>query len=422
MGVEEDYQKLPGNIDRKSFDNGKLKFIDYYSTPPMFFTKDMANVPCINRYANGHAFLIAGGPSFKNIDKNKLNKPGILTMGINNSSASFRPDLWTCVDSPSNFLASVWLDPKIEKIVPISHIDKKLFDSSKWRDTNVSVGDCPNVIYYRRNEVVDTEEYLFEDTINWGNHSNIGGGRSVFMAAIRILYILGIRNLYLLGVDFHMDEKTKYHFPQDRSRGSINGNMSTYNSMKKWFGELKEVFDEVGYKVYNCNKDSALKVFPYISFDDAFKEATKQLPNSEKTDGMYSRKDDEKKQKEVEEAKKIAQRYTDDDRIKIKEKLDSLRKELDNAKEEQHRILLEKFDDNAKQCFLWAHKLRRPENRTMAELYDWLKEASKHEIESDDIEDQFKTALYESQMEINRIRSTFKECNKRKNEIWGIVK
>jgi len=159
MSVDDDYAKLPGNIKKSDFDNGKLRFADYFSTPPMFFTKELANVPYVNRYNGGHGFLIAGGPSFKEIDKHELSRPGLLTMGINNSPASFRPNLWTCVDSPSNFLASIWLDPKIEKIVPISHIDKKLFDSSKWKDTNITVSDCPNVTYYRRNEVVDTDEY-----------------------------------------------------------------------------------------------------------------------------------------------------------------------------------------------------------------------------------------------------------------------
>lgn len=419
MGSKEDYSKLPGNINRDDYDNGHLKFSDYFSTPPMFFTKDLCNVPIINRYPNGHAFIIAGGPSFKNIDKSKLSMPGVLTIGINNSPASFRPNLWTCVDSPSNFLASIWLDPKIEKIVPISHIDKKLFDSEKWQDIDTTVGECPNVVYYRRNEVFDHEEYLFEDTINWGNHSNIGGGRSVFLAAIRIAFLLGIRNLYLLGVDFRMDKNNHYHFPQDRSNGSINGNMGTYNSMKKWFSQLKELFDQVGYNVYNCNPDSELKAFPFLSFDEAINMATSVIPKAEKTDGMYSRKNDESREKAAIKAKVVADNYTDDDRKQIKKKLDKLRSDLDGAKNDQYELLVENFPDHSIECHNWAHKLKKPTEDKLIYYYDKLKEAMK--IEGFNSDDVLLSDLYKSQLIIDEVRKEFNDCKKEKNKIFGIV-
>lgn len=412
--IEEDYSKI--NVTRSDYDNGDLRFADYFSTPSMFFTKDLANVPLEGIYNGGHAFLIASGPSFKNVDKNLLGLPGVLTMGLNNSPASFRPNLWTCVDSPSNFLASIWLDPKIQKIVPISHINKNLFDSSKWKDTNITVGDCPNVIYYRRNEVVNTDQYMFEDTINWGNHSNVGGGRSVFMAAVRILYLIGIRNLYLLGVDLHMDDKHKYHFPQDRNKGSINGNMSTYRSMKNWFSELKPIFDSLDFKVYNCNPDSALRVFPFIDFKEAIDLATDKMPKNEKTDGMYTRKAEEKKKQELVKAKKVADKYTDEDRKISKEKLDGFRKELDDAKENQNIILQRLFPDNTREAYLWAHKLKRPSNDKMAAIYDMLKKMDKELMGDEYFE------LYNSQVLINEARVRFREYEKEKNKIHGVVR
>lgn len=415
--IEQDYSKV--NVNRAEYDNGDLEFDDYFSTPPMFFTKNLANVPLENIYNGGHAFLIAGGPSFKNIDINKLSGPGILTYGLNNSPASFRPNMWTCVDSPSNFLASIWLDPKIQKIVPISHVNKNLFDSGEWKDTNTVVGDCPNVIYYRRNEVVNVDQYLYEDTINWGNHSNVGGGRSVFMAAIRIMYIMGIRNLNLLGVDLHMDDKNKYHFPQERNRGSINGNMSTYSSMKQWFAKLKPQFDKIGFNVFNCNKDSALKAFPFKSFDKAIEDATTKMPKQEKTDGMYTRKAAEKKKNENLQAKKRAEKYTDEDRKNSKIKLDNMRSELDNAKEAQNICLQKMFPDYTEAAYLWAHKLKKPDDQKMSELYDNLKFWSQSKTPP---EDELLKELYDTQMTINKTRIMFKNCEKEKNMMHGIAK
>lgn len=420
MTIEDDYAKLPGTIVKSNFDNGKLSFKDYFSTPPMFFTKNRENVPFINRFNGSCGFLIAGGPSFKDIDHSKLALPGVLTMGINNSPATFRPDMWTCVDSPSNFLASIWLDPKIQKIVPMSHVEKKLFDSSKWKDSKTTVGDCPNVVYYRRNEVVNTDEYLFEDTMNWGNHSKVGGGRSVFMVAMRLMFLMGVRRLYLLGVDFHMDKNNHYHFPQNRTKSSVSGNMSTYSSMKKWFSELKPIFDEIGFEVYNCNPDSALTVFEYRSFDSAIKDATSIIPDGEKTDGMYSRVHDNKKKAEEKQAKKIAAQFTDEQKAEIKAKLDALRAKLDDMKEAQHQVLLSKFSDFGKQCFMWAHKLKRPENPKMAEFYDNLKSLPKDGSPKFGT-DVFMAKLYKTQIDIDKTRAEFRACKTEKNRMWGIV-
>lgn len=419
MSIEQEYAKL--QVDKKQWDNGDLKLSDYFSTPPMILTKDFARVPFENRFNGGHAFLIAGGPSFKDIDHAKLYKAGVLTMGINNSPATFRPNMWVCVDDPASFLASIWQDPQIEKIVPISHINKKIFDSSSWSHLKQKVGDCPNVFYFRRNGVVNTDEYLVEDTINWGNCEDVGGGRSVLMVAIRLMFIMGIRHLYLLGVDFHMDENNKYHFEQDRSKGSINGNNSTYRKMIKWFDELKPTFDEVGFNVYNCNPNSALKVFPFLDFNEAIDLATKHIVDvySERTDGMYTRKDKEKKEKEKKKAQEIANQYTDEDRRKVKEKLDFLRAELDNAKEAQFQFLQGLFPENAEEVYLWAHKLEKPNTKELQELYNnlktWMDTNEKPKDPSD-------CKLLKYQENIEEARKVFRKCEEEKNKIWGIVK
>ncbi len=409
--MNDDYNKLEINVD--SFKGKNFKFEDYYAIPPMFFTKHFQEVPFINRYNGGSAFLIASGPSFKDVNKELLMEPGILTMGLNNSPAVFRPNLWTCVDDPASFLQSIWMDPKIEKIVPISHIHKKLSDSTgdKIIETKKEVGDCPNVFYYRRNEVVRTDCYLFEDKINWGNHSKIGGGRSVFLAAVRILYLLGIRNLYLLGVDFYMDKAKEakdgtggnYSFKQPRSTGSINGNNSTYSSMMKWFGEMRTIFSEVGFKVYNCNPKSRLTVFPMIDINEAIDNSLKGFPRVkiEKTLGMYTRKVDAENEVKVVEAKKIAQAYTEDDRAKIKALLDVRRKELKDAKD-RTKVALMKVNNNI-----------------LSE--DDVREFTKTWTKAKPIDPKY-TEAYNLRIEEEKIRKIFKDTEVEKNKIWGIVK
>lgn len=410
----DDYGYSKINVDPSTFDNGDLKFGDFFSIPPMFFTKNYAEVPLINMYENGTAFIISSGPSFAKIDQNKLRQPGILTLGINNSSKSFRPNLWTCVDSPSSFLQSVWMDPTIRKIVPISHIEKTLTDShsnpDKFVPTKIRVGDCPNVVYYRRNEVVNTEQYLFEDTLNWGNHSDVGGGRSVFMAAVRIMYLLGIRKLFLLGVDFKMGKDYHYHFEQHRHTGSVNGNNSTYKSMMKWFGELQNQFLDLGFEVYNCNPDSALTVFPYKPFDKAIDIALKGFPSvtQERTDGMYTQKKDAEDKSKLAKAQKEAKKYTDKQREDIKVKLQEHSKLLDEAKENTENAMAAVIANMADEDIEYFRKTTSCPKKWANNLSGKFKD------------DKYKNLINVKKQEI-KVRKDMRDCKDEKKKMWGEI-
>ena len=310
---------------RKQYEGYKIGY--YNQTPPLLFSRDGHNIFLGDNYRGCPAFLILGGPSAKNLNLKRLDYPGFVTMGVNNSPRTYRPNLWTMVDSPTHFIKSIWLDPKIMKFVPISHTEKNIFDNESWKEMDTVVGDCPNVIYYRRNEHFIAEQFLFEDTINWGNHTHLChcgywrpdpkkggqkvnvcpkcgnetfGSRSVFLPALRLLYYLGIRTVFLIGCDFKMESgKQNYSFKQDRHRGSVKGNNQTYKMLTKRFEELKPVFDKVGFSVFNCNLESHLDVFPKVTFEEALNFATSEMPDiyNERTEGLYDRQAKEKEKK-----------------------------------------------------------------------------------------------------------------------------
>lgn len=299
--TEDDKHFRWGRDRHTGFNIGK-----FLNMPPMFFTRDRHPMWLTDLYRGVPAFLIASGPSFAKVDKSKLNLPGILTFGINNSPKSFRPDLWCCVDNPQNFMKSIWLDPRITKFTPICHAGKRIFDNETWQESRMKVGDCPNVIYYSRNEKFNHLQYLFEDTINWGCGGKIEGScghrgcRSVLLAAIRILFLIGVRYIFLLGTDFKMEYgQPNYHFEQGRSRSSVKNNNNTYAALNDRFAALQPIFLENGLKVYNTVEDSGLKAFPFAKLDDAIDMAQKLLPDTttERTKGMYERQAEMKKQK-----------------------------------------------------------------------------------------------------------------------------
>lgn len=283
----------------RSRHEGYRKFRHGFMQPaPWFFTQDHHPLWLADTYRGRCAFLICGGPSFADIPKEELRRPGVLTMGLNNSVASHRPNLWCSVDSPDHWVRSVWLDPTIQKFVPIDHATKKVFNSDNWTFMETRVGDCPNVVYYKRNEHFQAHQWLWEDCLNWGNHKKHGGGRSVLLPAVRILFLLGFRTVYLLGCDFDMSRDRTYHFDQARSKGAVRGNGDTYAKLNGWFTELRPLFEKEHFHVFNCNPQSKLRAFDHVPFADAIQDAMSHMDfvetATERTRGLYDTKTEDK--------------------------------------------------------------------------------------------------------------------------------
>ena len=270
---------------------------------PFFFSYEGVTIPLEGMYRGSSAFMVGGGPSLLKEKYEKLYLPGVLTFGMNNSAKLIRPNMWSCVDDPCRFLYSVWKDPQIMKFVPQTSFGKQIWKSTVIKGKQMwevakkpdghdeRVGDCPNVIGYRRNEKFHAARFFTENTINWGCHKKYGGCRSIMLASIRIMFLLGIRKIYLTGVDLKMDDANKYSFKEGRTKGAIKNNTHTYQRMlTEYFPQMKPEADKFGLEILCCNKESDIcKIFPYISFEDAIAEATKDIGNTadEKTEGMY---------------------------------------------------------------------------------------------------------------------------------------
>ncbi|MCP5539376.1 MAG: hypothetical protein H7A52_04445 [Akkermansiaceae bacterium] len=239
----------------------------------------------VGLHAGASVFLVLNGPSFARIDRDRLRRPGILTFGVNNGAHAFRPHYWTCVDDPTRFMESIWRDPTIVKFVPHSHIDRPLWDQAAGRVSLTRVRHCPNLVAFARNEQFEPARWLDEDTVNWGNHGDRGGGRSVMLSALRLCHLLGFRRVFLLGCDFHMAEDRKYWFPEHRSDPAIRHNNATYTQLRDYFTALRPAFDAAGFEVLNCTEDSHLDVFPHYPLAQALAET--EIDTSASTEGMY---------------------------------------------------------------------------------------------------------------------------------------
>lgn len=248
-------------------------------------------------YLGETLFLCCSGPSFAEVDHDMLDMPGIITMGVNNCPSVFRPHLWTHVDPPHKFLPSIWADPSILKFssgvaqnTKLSYHDD-LFPEAIENPGEIEYGGA--IVSYKLNSKFDPKEFLTEETVNFGNSKENGGSRSVLLAALKIAYVLGFRRIFLLGADFKMEEgKQNYCFDQDRTKGAVRGNNTTYAALNERLDVLRPVFEEGGLSVYNCNPDSGLKSFETVSFDDAIKMALEKFPDpiEESPSGRYDPK------------------------------------------------------------------------------------------------------------------------------------
>jgi hypothetical protein len=153
------------------------------------------------------------------------------------------------------------------------------------------------VFGYRRNENFVAEQFLYEDTVNWGNHGDrvdaygFRGCRSVMLAAFRLLFYLGIRQIYLLGCDFYMqNDASNYAFEQARSSASVKGNNRTFEALDVRFRQLLPYFCREGLEVFNCTPSSRLTAFPRCHFDEAVRRALTTFPKRIVTSGMYDRR------------------------------------------------------------------------------------------------------------------------------------
>ncbi|MEX0678900.1 MAG: hypothetical protein WD063_17630 [Pirellulales bacterium] len=257
------------------------------------------SVELADLYRGRSAFFLGAGPSLLDVDLPLLNSRGVLTCGVNNVPAIFRPHLWVSADDPGNFADAIWRDPGILKFVPRGHFERPIVVRGEDGSLNVSsecVASMPAVFGFDLNELFCPERWLFEDTFNWGNDGSTPdldgnrGGRSVMFLALRLLFYLGIRKVFLLGCDFRMTfDQPNYAFSQARTRASVLNNNASYRILNRRLIRLRPCFDAAGFEVFNCTEGSQLAAFPFVTLEQALNEMTAGIPKQIVTDGMYDR-------------------------------------------------------------------------------------------------------------------------------------
>lgn len=236
-------------------------------TIDLAFDADMRPVDLQEAYKGQTAFLLCGGPSLNEMDLSLI--PDTATIAaVNQVGATHRkPHIWFGVDHPKRFHASIWEDPTIMKFASADHRADKysILVDGQWVAANRGPGDTPNTFFINCDNPWGGKLFL-QRTTSW---STVHGNRTTMLLALRMLYWLGFRTVYLLGCDFKMSYHASYAFNQQHSPQNRWKNNIKFGMLNSSFDMLKSVFDEHGYRVYNCTPGGHLYALPRLDYLDA---------------------------------------------------------------------------------------------------------------------------------------------------------
>lgn len=259
-----------------------------------------------NLFANQSLFLITSGPSLTtqlnekvkgrhgtHLLKEYLRMPGFVTMGVNNSTSVFRPDLWAHVDPADRFLLSVWQDPRITKFCSSKSLKRRLFDSVKRQKLDIAPRDCPNVFKFEKNHKFDPEAIISKGLISWGGAvaGEESNTKSVLLAALSLALNLGFKEIYVLGADFHMNPERPYCFDEIKKDSQAESNNRSYRNINNKLSVALPVWNKKGFQIFNTLNQSGLTALPFINISDAIERTESKIinPDLEKTRGLYKR-------------------------------------------------------------------------------------------------------------------------------------
>jgi hypothetical protein len=252
-----------------------------------------------NRFQNSPCFIVAGGPSSKSLDLTRLSQDGIFSIAINNAAIMFSPTCFIHGDPPEKFHDRIWKNPNVMKFVPRTMLEKK----TRYRNergilrAETPVKTHPNVIGYHRETNFNPKNFLRNRNISFGNSKKSAKKNgyprvlSTFFSAIKMAYALGSRQIFLVGVDFNMNSSSPYAFNETKHAAGVSGNNSSYRKIYEMVRLLVPHFDAHSLSIFNCNPNSGLDLFPFISYEDALQSVLHEYPTDRNAEGWYDKTD-----------------------------------------------------------------------------------------------------------------------------------
>lgn len=234
--------------------------------------------PLENLYNGQSCFLIGGSPKLLKEDLTLFQKPGVVTVAMNNSALTVKPNLWVGGDNPACYDKHILYDASILKLARFNrgHI---LVDKRPWKF-------FPNTIFYwLRKEEYFTERNFFKPdkgVVWWGN---------TWWVALQLMWRLGFRTVYLCGCGFKISKEEQYSWKTALSDEEISSNTKLYNKTVTRMNRMQQLFDEHDFNIINCTPDSPLEeTYGYTELPVAIEMVHGKIPKAGTTKFLHSSK------------------------------------------------------------------------------------------------------------------------------------
>lgn len=184
---------------------------------------------------SGPVALLGNGPSLKRWPLDRLNCP---TIGINKS--------WERTKSKYHCFVSGYFVEQFNTGIVESEV---VFFSFRFIQRLAK-----NFVSQYKGLLVPVMEMPKQRKLQWnlsqGSDATFGG-----IFAIQVALFLGFKKLYLLGYDEHNDEG---HFSEDKTQ--VENREGTH---LPFYSLAKHTTDSLGIKVFVCNRESAIRIWPF---------------------------------------------------------------------------------------------------------------------------------------------------------------
>lgn len=207
-------------------------------------------------------YFLGGGPSLADVDLSTLT--GRQVLAVNSCCELFpQPTVWLGVDQPDDppdrFRGVPWEDASVIKFLPRA-----------WAGCDAGgefTYERLNTHFFLRNHRFDAGQFLSERSVNWGADAPYGSGRSVMLAALKLLWYLGASRIVLLGVDWHMDPARPYAHSAPKDEVGCASNNDKFRILEARFRILGPILERAGMTVVNATERSRLEAFPRTTLD-----------------------------------------------------------------------------------------------------------------------------------------------------------
>jgi hypothetical protein len=214
-------------------------------------------------HTEGHAILVCGGPSLKNLDIPNLTGPGKTVLGMNTTYPFVRPDLWIGMDNPRCY----------NRHLPHEAFPK-IYRGNHWKKVlqGTMLRDVPNSHFM---SIVKQKEEDYWKCFHEENEC-FTWEQNTFSAAVALLLSMGFKHIHLAGCDL-TNKKSDYFDERVLREDEKDSNNRLHASLFTWLRKIQPELKRRGITLWSLSEGSRINKFlPYMPLEELNEKIEKE--------------------------------------------------------------------------------------------------------------------------------------------------